>query len=234
MAVNVTINDIPPEMKMKIYQMSGYGYSSQEICKELQYKVNGAYYVKKRIIENILLTPEAHKNVAKFRMEVTKEIRDFPISDKKVRLDELERMRQRLSTLIDNCHFERNKKEIANFLLYSRRMLEILEIARNEMEQHPNVSVGIGIGGGELGGLTDEDLRREREELLRRARIIVKQATSAADEIAEGDEAPDEGEPAQILLASSSGVQRDELQGSTPDVPDVRQQESISDGLPAS
>lgn len=224
---------IPQALRMSIYKMVGEGYTESEIMSTLISTFPMRMRINRRIVEKILLLPEAHRYIAQFRTEYLKTVKEFPVADKKQRLDELERMRQRLSSIMNNCHFERDGKEIGLFLTCSRRMIEIMELARNEMEQHPGVSVGIGIGRGEIGELSDEDLRREREELLRRARVIVKQSIASADEITEGDEGADTGEPSEVFLAAPGGVQGGGLPASAAGVSDVRQQEGNRDGVSA-
>jgi hypothetical protein len=179
--------------------------------------------------------PEAHRYVSKFRMEFLKTIKEIPISDKKVRLDDLERLRQRLMNLINNCQLNRSHpKDITLFMAASRRVIEIIEIARNEMEQHPGLSIGIGLTQGDLSELSDDDLKNKRDELIKRATAAINRGTSGIDEVTEGDEGEAEGGPAQVLLATpeelpGSGA----LPGGDVNVPDVRQQESGDQGMPA-
>ena len=220
------------ELRMSIYKMAGEGFSLQEISNRLK-KIWSSRFIRKETIEKILLLPEARKFVNTYRTAFLKTIKEIPIAEKKTRLDDLEKMRQRLEAMMNKCLFERAVLEEDKFLRISSMMIKVLDIARNEMEQHPGVQIGIGIGRGELGDLSDEDLKREREELLRRARVIIKQSVATVDEITEGDESADEGRSAAVLLAASGSVRRDELPIAQPDISDIRQQKSVSEGMSA-
>ena len=208
--------------RMDIYRWSGEGYTLREICKMFNNRSPSCKRARIPTVEAVLAMPEAHKFVAKFRMEFLKTVKDIPVAEKKVRLDDLESLRQRLMHIVNNCHLERGDKNISRFLTVSRRLIEVLDIARNEMEQRPGVSIGIGFGNdGGLSELTDEQLQQQRDDLIRRAYIAEQRRTSVLDEITEGDGDKNKPGPPEVLLAAPEELRREELPGSKPDVPDV-------------
>ncbi|MFA6100410.1 MAG: hypothetical protein WC750_06115 [Patescibacteria group bacterium] len=222
--------------RVKIYKLAGEGYTVAEITRLFNMsQPKDARSTRIPGIHKILQLPEAHRYVSKFRMEFLKTVKDIPISQKAVRLDDLERLRQRLMNLINNCQLNRSHpKDISLFMAASRRVIEIMEIARNEMEQHPGLSIGIGLTQGDLSDLSDSDLQGKRDELLRRAAATLNRRASGVDEVAEGDEGAAEVRSATVFLAPSEELPRaGALPGSGADVPDVRQQESGDQGVPA-
>lgn len=229
-----TSDRLTRDERMKFYQWSGEGYSSREICKMYnRARDKGTPSIRVPGVEKILALPEAHKFVSQFRLSFLKDLKQIPISEKKVRLDDLEKIRQRLMYIINNIHLERSPKEVSKFLMVTKRAIEVIDLARNEMEQRPGLSIGIGVGGNELSDLTDEELQQQRADIIARARHAVNARTSPTDEVGEGDEGPGEERPAPVLLAPSEKLRWDEMPGGTSDLPDLRQSQGDNPGLPA-
>jgi len=222
--------DLTEEDREKIYKMAGEGFSQREIVTTLNKEKR--IHLRCTSITRVLETPQAQKSVSKYRMEFLKTVKEIPIADKKVRLDDMENIRQRLKQILNNTHFDRGDKYVAKFLNVSRRLIEILDMARNEMEPKSGISIGIGLGQGELGELTDEQLQQERNSILRKAGIAVQRGSSEIDEAPEGDETKDHPGSAEVLLATPEELQRERVQDSSPFVPNLRQQKSYDTGLP--
>lgn len=216
-----TTDRLTRDERIEIYKLSGEGYSTREISRMFNGARTGAAQIRIPGIEKILALPEAHRFVSKFRVHFLKSVEQIPISNKAVRLDDLERIRQRLMHIITNCHLDRGPKEISKFLMTTRRLIEITDLARNEMEQRPGVSIGIGLGQGDLDDLSDEQLKARRDEIIRRASKSINRGSSGVDEMSEGDEgSASEGSP-EILLATPKELRREELQDSSSDVPNL-------------
>jgi len=227
-----------------IYRLAGEGYAKREIMRkynQLFRKDNnkkagntaGHPYITTPTIERVLEQPEAQRHISKYRLEFLKNVKDIPVADKKVRLDDLENMRMRLRGILNSCHLERGDKNFNKFLTVTRRLIEILDMARNEMEPRNGINIGIGLGQGEMGELTDEQLQAERDELIRKANLVIKRGNSAVDEFTEGDEKQDSEEPPEILLASPTKLRRKKLQKRDPKLSDIRQQKDNDKGLPS-
>lgn len=220
--------------RMAIYKWAGEGFSVKEICRLTNSGRPGGARLRASTVERVLGMPEAHKFVAKFQTEFLKTVKDVPVAEKKVRLNDIEKIRQRLMHVIDNSRIDRSKEELHKFLVCSRRMVELIDLARNEVEKVPGMTIGIGIGGrGDIGELTDEQLRVQREELLRKARIIVEQRTSEIDGDTEGDEGADKAGSDQVFLAPSEELRREELQERSDTISDLRRKEDGDKGVSA-
>jgi len=218
---------------MEIYKYAGEGFTKREISRMFSESRPTSKKIRIPTVDKALELPEAHRFVAKFRMEFLKKVKHIPVADKKVRLDDLESVRQRIMHLITNCHLSRGDKSISRFLTYSNKLLDVLNQARNEMEQRPGVSIGIGLAQGDLSELDDTDLQKQRDILLKKADISIQRGSVAPDEITEGDEKEDDRGPPEVLLAPPKKLQRGKLQSSKPDVSNVRQQKGDDKGLPA-
>lgn len=219
--------------RIQIYQWAGEGYSMREICQMFNRPRGPLPKIRIPGVEKILNMPEAHRFVAKFRIEFLKNVKDIPVSQKVVRLDDLESLRQRLMHIINNCHPNRSEREVSRLLTVSKRVIEIIDLARNEMEQRPGVSIGIGVNQGDMVELTDEQLKSIRDELMRKASRLIERRASSVDEGAEGDESEDQGRSSEVLLATSEELRRSELPKGDFDLFDLRQQKADDKGLPS-
>ena len=116
--------------------MAGEGYTHFEIVRWMN-RMHGGKDKKDqfhgRTVQAILSRPEAHRFVGKFRQEFLKDVKEIAIADKRIRLYDLEALRQRLSTLIINIKIERAGSE-EKFFRFSKRLMEVLDMAREEME----------------------------------------------------------------------------------------------------
>jgi hypothetical protein len=222
--------------RVQICKWSGEGYSHREICKMFNRDRGPLPKIRIPGVEHVLEMPESHKLVSKFRIEFLKTLDDVPVADKKVRLDDLESIRQRLMYLITNSHLARGDHEVARFLSCSNRLLQVLDLARAEMERAAGLSIGFGLnlgGGADLGKFSDEELKQLRVDLLRKAGISVGQRIDPADGTVEGDEGPNKERPAEILLAAPSELRRDAVPQGPVIISDLRRPASDDPGLPA-
>ena len=169
------------EERMRIYRLAGEGYAIREVVAKFNASRSNQGRVRAPGIEKILSLPEAHRHIATFRMEFLKMVKEIPIANKKVRLDDLESIRQRLMFIIHNVHLERSESNISKFLMVSKRLIEVIDLARNEMEQRPGVAIGIGLGQGEMSDISDENIKKERDELLRKATKALNPVADATE-----------------------------------------------------
>lgn len=230
-----TAERLTRDERMMVYQWSAEGYTTGEICR-LYNRSPGrtSTCLRSQGVERLLRLPEAHKFVGTLRKEYLKSIKDIPVTEKRIRLDDLESLRVRIMRIINNCRPEASDKAFSKFMQTTRRAIEILAIARDEMEMKPGVSFGMmAMAQGELSELTDQQLKDYREELIRKAQRVEQRGASSVDENPEGDEVPAGSGSPEILLAASENVQRDQLQPGELDLPDLRQQEGNDQGLSA-
>ncbi len=219
--------------RMMIYEWAGEGYTVREISS--MFNRSRAAVSKIRIpgVQRILEVPEAQKFVSGFRLKYLKSLEKIPIANKAVRMDTLDKLSQRLMSMANLTKTYRNDKETGKFLNIVRRIIEINDLARNEMEQRAGVSIGIGLGQGDLDDLSDEQLKSRRDEIIRRAAKAIDQRAGGADEISESVEGEDSERSPEILLAPSEELRREELQKRIPEISDLRQQDGSDKGMPA-
>lgn len=229
-------NRLTRDERMYLYRLAGEGYTPREISNTFNLAKFGKARIRVPGVQKILELPEAYRYVAKFRTEFLKNIREIPIAEKKVRLDDMEKLRQRLMHIIINCHLEkgqRGAKEVARFIQATKCLKDILELARGEMENRPELAKDLNKKEEELSDFTDEQLKEQREELIRKAQRIVDGGAIKVDEIAERDEETDGEGSDPILLASPEELRRDEVSGGGVDIFDIRQQEDNDSRLPS-
>lgn len=214
-------DQLTKDERMKIYKWSGEGYTAGEISRMFN-KDRPMRAPKLRAIgvEKILLMPGAGRYVSKFRLDFLKEVKDIPVADKKVRLYDLETIRQRSMQLLGYIRPERNKEEFKKFLDLTKKVIEVSELARNEMEQRPGMSIGIGLQG-EMLELTDEQLQEQHDELIRRAQRAIEQRITADPKDPEGVKEAGNSGSAEVLLATSEELRRDKLRERDLGVSDV-------------
>lgn len=218
-----TSEKMTKDERLQIYQWVGEGYTAREICRMFnKTRLAGTPLLRIPGVERILNLPEAHRFVAQYRINFLKEVKQVPISEKKIRLDDLEKIRQKLSAILGNCHAHRSERELSKFMQVSKILLNVLDLARNEMEQRAGILSPVSmIKDDELSELTDEQLNEERKNLIARLQRTYEQRASSSNEDGEGDEGKDSSGSAEILLAASEGLRRDELQSGEVKVSDV-------------
>lgn len=219
--------------RMMIYEWAGEGYTVREISSMFNRSRVSVSKIRIPGVQKILEAPEAQKFVSVFRLKYLKSLEKIPLANKAVRMDNLDKINQRLMHMAEFTKTYRNEKEASKFLNIVRRIIEIQDLARNEMEQRAGVSIGIGLGQGDLDDLSDEQLKSRRDEIIRRAAKAINQGTGGADEISEGDEGSDSKGSPEILLAPSEKLRREELQERVPKISDLRQQDGSDKGMPA-
>jgi len=137
---------------------------------------------------------EREKNkpiVKKFRDEWMARVRDVPIANKRVRVEDLEYVRLRVMDLIrsNECENKTQKEEFRNLV---KTLNEIIVNAREEMEKKPFLMVGLG----DFGDKTDDELIAERDEILRQAERLTQRKPITIDSVTEGTSEPYKAESA--------------------------------------
>lgn len=221
------------EERIEIYKLVAEGYTVDETFAVLKHTCKSRSQISRNAIIQALGHPEARVFIAKFRNDFVTSLKNIPLADKKARLHDLERLRSRAMNYFITLNPEKSKVQHRYFNDILRRLLEIIDIARMEMDQKPNLSVGININKGEEGELTDEQLKAERAAIIRRAQRYTDSTAAQIDEDSEGDGGSNTSESTQIFLAPSEELRRDAVSERGDDISDVRQQEARDQGLPA-
>lgn len=208
--------------RMLAYKWTGEGYTIREIVKMLKKRrwdgqMSFNRFITVEAVTTLLSKPEAQKPISQFRLSFLKELSKIPASEKKMRLWNLEHIRGRLELMINNSSPTKSDKEFNRFMICSRQMLLVLDLARAEVEPKAGVLPGgLVEEDGELSNLSYEQLKAQRDELLRKAQRAIEQRTATAGEDPEGDAKPGEEKSPGVLLASPTELRREPLPGGTP------------------
>ena len=135
-------------------------------------------------ISSICRTDSAESHVNRYRELFLAKIKEVPIANKRIRLDELEQSRQLLLDMVEKLDIN-DKNDRVELSMLIRRMNETLCVAREEMEAKPLLMQQINIS--QFSGMSDEELERKKEELIMKIsgnRIVDR----IVDEVKEGKE----------------------------------------------
>lgn len=182
--------------RMYIFQSYGEGKDIETIATAIRRKFN------------LTITPEklevlcAHEDnkvyVDRFHDDYMARVKDVPIANKRMRLNDFQLMRDRMFKMakeIDSSTQEGRK----DLLMVFRRINEILCASREEMEGKSNAFTQINIT--ELSSLSDEELQRRKEILVAKALGTFKEADFAIGAIGAGAEAENASQSSQVPLA---------------------------------
>ncbi len=130
-------------------------------------------------IFKVVQAPESAKSLRKYRNEYYMKIMEVPISNKRVRLDNMEEVRVKI---MEDIHA--NDVVDAGFRENVKVLNSVFTTARNEIEGNPNMVANITIN--DFSEKSDEELREMRRELIDQAKRAVAQ-TIAKDEAIDAD-----------------------------------------------
>lgn len=133
-------------------------------------------------------------HLKRFREDYLKKIKDVPIANKRIRIDDLERIRKKVMKALEEnpCETKQQKEE---FRFFVRTLNDTIINAREEMEKKPQLIAGLGLLG-DFSDKSDDELIAERDEILRQANRLVPGGTSESDRHSEGTQGTDSTESA--------------------------------------
>lgn len=180
------------EQRVEVYKLHAEGLINSEIVKYLA----DAYGVSITApsIFKILHTETAKVQIKRFREDYIKRVKDVPMANKRIRLDDLQIIRDKLMKQIKGNPCE-TKAQRDEFRRDSRSLSEIVNSSRDEMEKKVNLVPGFGVIG-DFEDKTDEQLIAERDELVRQAEKSLASRVTAIDIDPEGASGPDQTESA--------------------------------------
>lgn len=188
-AVPSKLND---EQRLICVRMYAEGVSLNNICSYLKtewnidFTDNGMY--------GVVRAKKYELHLKRFKEEYFKRIKDVPIANKRIRIDDLESIRKKIVKVLDDNPCEtKNQREEFRYMV--RTLNDTIINAREEMEKKPNLIAGLGIVG-DLGEKSDDELIAERDEILAQARRIIPRAASEGSRDSEGTTFEDSGESA--------------------------------------
>jgi len=166
---NITIMRIcklNQDQRITVLRMFGEGMDSGAIKRE----VGGRFGITISATA-ILQTCRAKKNqsfVNSFRETYLAKVRDVPIANKRIRMDDLEKERVRLNKMIESNPLK-SKSEKLEYLRVASELRRMIDTAREEMEKKPHLIQQAVMNFAEL---SDEQLHARKDELLREARRL--------------------------------------------------------------
>lgn len=102
----------------------------------------------------------------RFREDYLARVKAVPIAHKRIRIDDLEKSRQKLLEMIDKGNID-SKQSRNEMLMIIRRLNETICVAREEMENKPQMIQQVSVGA--FSSLSDEELQKRKEMLIAKA-----------------------------------------------------------------
>jgi len=167
---------------MLALRLHAEGISPQKITRELK-EEHGVSVCPTAII-NTCKAKKWQPYIQQFREQYMADIRKVPIANKRIRIDDLERERQRLVDLI-NKNPRKTKSDVTQHLQLVAELRRLIDCSREEMEKKPHLFQNVVIG---MGDMSDEALHRRKEEIVNRYRAATRGRTLGADSDTRGAE----------------------------------------------
>ena len=120
-------------------------------------------------IKSICSNPEAMMLVQKFRDEFLMKVKEVPIANKRIRLEELESNRLEINEMKELVDIDKSSGR-GEKLMMQRRMNETVCAAREEIEGKPLIMQQFNFS--QYSSLSDEELQKRKEELLVKAKKV--------------------------------------------------------------
>lgn len=179
--MDLIVQKITDEQKIILYRMHAEGIGDTEIAKWI--KDNWDISYSSHSVHKTVRTERAAPYVKRFKEDYLKKVKDVPIANKRIRIDDLETVRIKLMKLLkDNPCETKAQKEEFRFLV--RSLNDTVINAREEMEKKPFVQLGIG----DFSDKSDDELIAERNEILKQAERLVTGRVIEVDSTPKGTE----------------------------------------------
>ena len=150
------------DQRMFVLRLHAEGYNSGDIKRELLEKYNVS--ILHNAINKTCAALKWQSRIKEFRDVYMAQVRSVPIANKRIRIDDLERERQRINTLIKK-NPRKTKSDVTQYLQLVAELRRLAVVAMEEMEKKPHMFQNVVIG---MGDMSDEALHRRKEELARR------------------------------------------------------------------
>lgn len=176
------------EQRIATYKMYAENITPLEISKWI--KENWSIEYQADSVSHLVKTERAQPFLKRFKEDYLNRVKEVPIANKRIRVDDLEIVRLRLMRLIkDNPLETKAQKEEFRFLV--RSLNDTVTNAREEMEKKPFINLGLG----DFSDKSDDQLIEERNELLKQAERLVSGPVIEISGTPEGTENPNQVEP---------------------------------------
>lgn len=158
---------IDDEQRMLILRMYAEGHMPKEISKYAKTVWDIDY--KAETISILVKKDRYQSDVKKFREDYMRRVKEVPIANKRIRIDDLEKVRIKIMGQIEsNSLITKTEKEEFRYLV--RSLNDTIINAREEMEKKPFLIAGVL---GDFSDKSDDELIAEREEILKKVGRLI-------------------------------------------------------------
>ena len=174
------------DQRMLVLRMYAENYTPTEIKRELYSQHNISIH-----INSIQSTCKAERNkpfVENFRQMYLNRIKDEPIANKRIRINDMEKMRKKLMDMIDHLPVK-TKSQRLELSSHVKRLTELFNTAREEMEKKPSLVAGVVVG--DMSERSDEDLQSRKQELVGKVINSLRGGSRRIESDPEGAESED-------------------------------------------
>lgn len=161
---NLATRELPIDDKLFILQLHGEGAAMERIRQEAQARFEEPFTAKR--VRDICIAPENQVFVERYRDKYLAEVKKVPIANKRIRIDDFQRMRDKLFEMADIIEVDTVEGR-SELLKIFQRINDILAAVRDEMEGKPWLLQQINIT--ELSAMSDDELQRKKEMYIAKA-----------------------------------------------------------------
>lgn len=167
------------EQRLLVFKMYAEGIGAPEMSKWI--KENWDIVYQPDSIYSVVRTERAQPYLKKFKEQYLARVKEVPIANKRIRVDDLELIRLKTVKLLKENPCE-TKAQREEFRFMVRTLNDTISNAREEMEKKPFINLGLG----DFTDKTDDELIAERNELLKNAERLVRGTIIEASSSPEG------------------------------------------------
>lgn len=157
------------DQRMMALRMYGEGHRYADIQRQL--KIDFGISLHHESIRSTCDSKVNQPFIEKFRAAYLSRISEVPISNKRIRIDDLEEVRGRILKVIKKNPLETTKQR-SEFLALSGRLISVLQQAREETEKRPELMASFTVD--EFSTMSDEELMVKRSELLAKVKRSIQ------------------------------------------------------------
>lgn len=149
-----------------VLRMYAEGIGTTNIAKHVKKEFNIDY--DRDYVYALTKSKKHQEELKRFKEDYMKRIKDVPIANKRIRIDDLEKVRTKIMQQIEENPLE-TKVNREEFRFLVRSLNDVIINAREEMEKKPFLMVGLG----DFSDKSDDQLIAERDEILKQAERLV-------------------------------------------------------------
>ena len=162
------------------------GLTAGEVVREIKSTYDIDY--AEASLKSTVKSKKWQATIERFREEYMSKVKSVPIANKRVRIDDLEGVRNKILKCIKDNPLK-TKSDKAEFLMMTRRLNETLCVGREEMEAKPFMVQQLSIGA--FSSMSDKEIQERKEVLIAKATGTYEGRSNRAGNVDEGEEFSD-------------------------------------------